>query len=142
MACVFCDIAQGAQPAHWVARAESVCAFLDVRPVFEGHVLVIPRRHVADFTALTPPELAAVFGLGQRLAAAFPRALGAEGAFVALNHVVSQSVAHVHLHVVPRRKGDGLRGFFWPRRRYETQEAAERIAAMLRSALEGEPAER
>ena len=138
MACVFCAIVAGEQPAHWVAKTDEVCAFFDARPVFEGHVLVIPRPHIEKLTELTREQLTAVFSLGQRIAAAFPKTLGAEGAFLGLNHVISQSVPHVHLHVVPRKKGDGLRGFFWPRRKYASEEDAERLAALLRTVLEAE----
>ena len=133
--CVFCAIVSGEVSAHRVAEEVDVIAFLDVRPVFEGHVLVVPRVHVVDFTALPTEALGPLFQLGQRVARALESGLGADGAFVALNHRVSQSVPHVHLHVVPRRKGDGLRGFFWPRRKYASEEAAEAVAARIRGAL-------
>jgi histidine triad (HIT) family protein len=107
-------------------------AFLDRTPLFPGHVLVVPVEHV-----VTLPELDAVgpfFERVQRLATVMPRALGAQGTFVANNNIVSQSVAHLHVHVVPRTKGDGLRGFFWPRTKYATGEAAL-VARTLREAL-------
>ncbi len=110
-------------------------AFLDRAPLFEGHVLVVPRRHVVTLPELDRDEVEPFFLAVQGIAAALPRALGAQGTFVAMNNVVSQSVAHLHAHVVPRTKGDGLRGFFWPRRRYESSEAAARIATLISCAL-------
>jgi histidine triad (HIT) family protein len=111
-------------------------AFLDTRPVFKGHVLVVPRPHIGLLTDLPAELVPGYFGLVQQVAAAVPRALGAQGTFVAVNNVVSQSVPHLHTHVVPRTKGDGLRGFFWPRHKYasddEAAEYAKRIAAELR----------
>jgi histidine triad (HIT) family protein len=108
--------------------------FLDHRPVFKGHVLLVPRLHVVTLPDL-PPELRAPFlEAGQRVAAAVVEGLGAQGSFVAMNNTVSQSVAHLHLHVVPRTKGDGLRGFFWPRTKYAAGEAEE-YAARLRAAI-------
>ncbi|HEY0002603.1 MAG TPA: HIT family protein [Actinoplanes sp.] len=133
--CVFCGIVAGSVPAFKVAdRPEGVC-FLDVRPVFKGHVLIVPRQHVVTLTDVPPDLLSGYFGLVQSVAAAVPAALGAQGTFVANNNVVSQSVAHLHFHVVPRTKGDGLRGFFWPRRKYESDDEAagfaQQIAALL-----------
>jgi histidine triad (HIT) family protein len=133
--CVFCAIAAGEQAASVVFRDQRLCAFLDVRPVFHGHVLIVPRAHIADFAEL-PAELAGpILQLGQRIAAGQQKALAAEGAFVALNHRVSQSVPHVHLHVVPRKKKDGLRGFFWPRTTYASDAERDAVAARLREAL-------
>ncbi|HZU83055.1 MAG TPA: HIT family protein, partial [Polyangiaceae bacterium] len=109
--------------------------FLDTRPLFPGHVLVVPRAHRETLTDLAPGELAAVFGEAQRVADALERALGADGSFVAMNNRVSQSVPHAHVHVVPRRKGDGLRGFFWPRRAYDSDAQASEIALRLRTAM-------
>jgi histidine triad (HIT) family protein len=134
--CPFCGIAEGTLPASIVARTEALVAFLDARPVFKGHVLIAPRAHVEDFEAM-PDELAGpLLVLGKRVARALERGLGAQGAFVALNHRVSQSVAHLHLHVVPRTKGDGLRGFFWPRTSYASDEERDQFAARIASALE------
>jgi histidine triad (HIT) family protein len=134
MSCVFCSIIAGDAGADIVLEDEHVMAFLDRRPVFKGHVLLVPREHVVTLpdlpAALRDPFLAAA----QRLATAVVDGLGAQGSFVAMNNVVSQSVAHLHLHVVPRTKGDGLRGFFWPRTSYADGEAAEH-AARLRSVL-------
>lgn len=130
-ACVFCRIIAGEESAHVVAETDETVAFLDHRPVFKGHVLLVPRSHVVTLPDL-PAELCAPFlQAGQRLARAMLDGLGAEGSFVALNNTVSQTVAHLHLHVIPRTKGDGLRGFFWPRRPYadeaEMVEYAERV---------------
>ncbi|MHB1534265.1 MAG: HIT family protein [Acidimicrobiales bacterium] len=134
-ACVFDRIRDGDLPAHLVLDEPDLLGFLDARPVFKGHTLVIPRAHVATLAEL-PAELAgALFGAGQRVAAALREALGAHGAFLGLNDGVSQSVAHVHLHVVPRRRKDGLRGFFWPRQRYDDDAEAAAIAARIRLAL-------
>jgi histidine triad (HIT) family protein len=132
--CVFCSIASGELEADRVLEDDVLVAFLDRRPLFKGHVLLVPREHVVTLpdlpAALRDPFLAA----GQRLAAAMVEALGAQGSFVAMNNTVSQSVPHLHLHVVPRTKGDGLRGFFWPRTKYADGEAGE-YAARLRAVL-------
>lgn len=109
--------------------------FLDVRPVFEGHTLVIPRRHIATVGDMPGRLLGPLLDAGRRVAAAQRQALGADGTFFALNDEVSQSVPHVHLHVIPRRRGDGLRGFFWPRSRYGDEADAERVADRLRATL-------
>ncbi|MBI2244821.1 MAG: HIT family protein [Nocardioides sp.] len=136
--CVFCGIVAGEVPADLVLEETEVVGFLDRRPLFKGHTLLVPREHVVtlpDLPArLRDPYLAAA----QRLATAMRDGLGAQGSFVAMNNVVSQSVAHLHVHVVPRTKGDGLRGFFWPRTTYADGEAAE-YAERLRAALDGAP---
>ena len=134
--CAFCIIVAGESPAHWVLRGDLCVAFLDARPLFPGHVLVVPREHRATMIDLLPEELSAVFGAAQKLTAVMESALGAEGAFVAMNNRVSQSVPHAHVHVVPRRKGDGLRGFFWPRQKYASDAEAATVAASLGAALE------
>jgi histidine triad (HIT) family protein len=134
-ACVFCQIASGKTSGSVLLADEEVVAFLDARPVFKGHALVVPRNHIATFAALAPQAVAAVFLAAQRISAALERGLGAEGTFVALNDRISQSVPHVHVHVVPRRRKDGLRGFFWPRVRYEDEQEREAIAARIRAAL-------
>jgi len=134
--CLFCDIVAGDVDADVVLETEQVVGFLDSRPVFKGHTLLVPRRHVVTLPDL-PAELRDPFlAAGQRLAAAMVDGLGAQGSFVAMNNTVSQSVAHLHLHVVPRTKGDGLRGFFWPRTKYADGEAAD-YAGRLRGALDG-----
>ena len=132
--CLFCAIVAGDQPAHVVLDEEHVLGFLDVRPVFKGHTLLVPKQHVDTLVDL-PGELSGpLFDAARRTASAVTTALGAQGSFVAMNNVVSQSVPHLHVHVVPRTKGDGLRGFFWPRTRYADGEAddhAARLAAAL-----------
>ena len=112
-----------------------VLAFLDVRPVFEGHVLVVPRAHHDTLLDLPAELLPVVFGAAQRVAAAVVDALEADGTFVAMNNVVSQSVPHLHVHVVPRRRKDGLRGFFWPRQKYDSPERMVEVADRIRSFL-------
>ena len=136
--CLFCAIVAGDQPAAMVLEEEHLVAFLDIRPVFKGHTLLVPRRHVGTLPEL-PPELRdPVLETTQRLSAAVVTALGAQGSFVAVNNVVSQSVPHLHVHVVPRTRGDGLRGFFWPRTKYaddqEMADYAERLAEVMSSA--------
>ncbi|MFC7621971.1 HIT family protein [Microlunatus sp. GCM10028923] len=132
---IFCQIARGELPAAEVARTDRLVAFLDHRPVFKGHVLIIPVDHVDTLLDLPPDLMQPLLDLGREIAAALGTALGAQGSFVAMNNVISQSVPHLHLHVVPRSKGDGLRGFFWPRTKYadgEQDAYAERIRDALR----------
>jgi histidine triad (HIT) family protein len=133
--CVFCRIVAGEVPAHLVLEDEDFVAFLDARPVFKGHVLVVPRRHYVTLADLPVAEVGPLFGRVRLLSAAVPAALGAQGTFVALNNVVSQSVPHLHVHVVPRTKGDGLRGFFWPRQRYASEDEAAGFAQRIRDAV-------
>jgi len=132
---VFCHIVGGA-PAHRVWEDADVVAFLDTRPLFPGHTLVIPRGHVATLDDLGRADVGAFFGAVQRLAAAVQAGMGAGGTFVGLNNRVSQSVPHLHCHVVPRTKGDGLRGFFWPRQRYGSDDAMAAAAAAIRGAVD------
>ncbi len=132
--CVFCDVVAGRSSAHEVWRDDVAVAFLDRSPLFRGHTLVVPVRHVVTLPELEPDEVGPYFERVRRIAAAMPEAYDAGGTFVANNNVVSQSVAHLHVHVVPRTRGDGLRGFFWPRQRYADGEA-EQYAARLRHAL-------
>ncbi|MGA4668338.1 HIT family protein [Propionibacteriaceae bacterium Y1923] len=132
---VVCRIVAGDLDAEVVHRDEQVIAFLDHRPLYKGHVLVCPVTHVDTLEDLPADLFAPLFTMVTRLAAAMRTGLGAQGSFTAINTVVSQSVPHLHIHVVPRTKGDGLRGFFWPRTRYATGEAAA-YAALLRSALD------
>ncbi len=134
--CLFCRIVRGEASADVVLDEPGVLGFLDVRPVLKGHVLLVPRTHVGTILDASPEVLATVMGAAQRVAGAVVAGLGAQGSFVAMNNVVSQSVPHLHVHVVPRTRGDGLRGFFWPRTRYADGEAAQ-YACRLRSALAG-----
>jgi histidine triad (HIT) family protein len=133
--CTFCRILAGDLDAHVVLDEPDVLAFLDVRPVFEGHTLVVPRTHRDTLLEVPSDELAPLFGAVQRVAAAVVAGLGAQGSWVSVNNVVSQSVPHVHVHVVPRTKGDGLRGFFWPRQEYASDANAAAVAATLRAAV-------
>jgi histidine triad (HIT) family protein len=133
--CVFCGIVAGSVPAATVFADEVAVAFLDVRPVFRGHVLVVPHDHVEVLADLPPELLAPYFGLVRRLSVAVEKGLGAGGTFVAMNNRVSQSVPHLHVHVVPRTKGDGLRGFFWPRAKYSSEDEMADYAARVSAAL-------
>lgn len=135
MPCVFCAIASGSAPAEVIHQTDDAIAFLDVRPLFPGHVLVIPRAHHVTLGELPTELIPALFGVAQRISLAVESALGAQGSFVAMNNRVSQSVPHLHVHVVPRTKGDGLKGFFWPRHAYESDEARAQIANAIRAAL-------
>ena len=135
MSCLFCDIAAGQVAADIVLADDDFVAFLDIRPLFKGHTLLVPREHV-----VTLPELPAGLRDGfveraQRLATAMVAGLGAQGSFVAMNNTVSQSVPHLHCHVVPRTKGDGLRGFFWPRTKYADAEESADYASRLTGSL-------
>ncbi len=133
--CVFCAIATGEVPAERVLETPDVVGFLDQRPLFKGHVLLVPREHVVTLPEL-PARLRDPFlAAGQRLATAMVDGLDAEGSFVAMNNTVSQSVPHLHLHVVPRTRGDGLRGFFWPRHKYADDEERASYADRIRAAL-------
>jgi histidine triad (HIT) family protein len=133
--CTFCAVVAGDVPAHRVLEDDGFVAFLDIRPLFPGHLLVVPRPHVETLTDLPAADAGPLFERVRALAGVMEAALGAQGSFVAVNNRVSQSVPHLHVHVVPRTKGDGLRGFFWPRQRYGSDEEAAAVADRLRSAL-------
>ena len=122
--CVFCEIV--ADGEELVLANEHVAAFLDRSPVFHGHVLIVPVEHADTLTDLPAATMAPMLQAAQTIMRALEEVVAAQGAFVAMNNVVSQSVAHLHLHVVPRKRGDGLRGFFWPRHRYADE--AQRVA--------------
>ena len=132
---MFCSIAAGETPGAVVLDEPEFAAFLDVRPVFKGHVLLVPRTHVVTLPDLPAQLRDGFLAHAQRLATAMVEGLGAQGSFVAMNNVVSQSVAHLHLHVVPRTKGDGLRGFFWPRTKYADDAEMTSYADLVRAAL-------
>lgn len=133
--CRFCSIVAGESPAHVVLDEDAAVAFLDVRPLFPGHVLVVPRTHVETLPDLAEPDLAPYFESVQRVAVAVRSSMGAQGTFVAMNNTVSQSVPHLHTHVVPRTKGDGLKGFFWPRTRYADDDHAAEVARAISEVL-------
>lgn len=138
MKCAFCDIVSGASSdAGMVWRSDESIAFLDHRPLFPGHVLLIPTQHIATLADLPASQAGPLFQTAQMLERAVRTALGADGTFIAINNVVSQSVPHLHIHIVPRRKGDGLKGFFWPRRGYDSEEHLRETAASIRAALSG-----
>jgi histidine triad (HIT) family protein len=132
---VFCAIIAGEAPAQVVLDDDRCLAFLDTRPLFPGHTLLVPRAHHETLVDLPPELVEPLFTNARRLASAVEEGLGAVGSFVAINNRVSQSVPHLHVHVVPRTPKDGLRGFFWPRTRYDDDDHAAGVAARLREAL-------
>ena len=134
-ACVFCQIISREVPAAIVFEDDESLAFLDHRPVFPGHCLLVPKQHLDSLVDVEPPLLGKLFRDARLLALAVERGLGAQGAFVAVNNRVSQSVAHMHIHVVPRTKGDGLKGFFWPRHKYRDPEHMEEVRRALAEAM-------
>lgn len=134
--CTFCAIAAGEVDSHVVYEDDSSLAFLDHRPLFKGHCLLIPRGHYPTLIDLPHELIEPFFSATQLLAGAVQAAMGATGSFVAMNNVVSQSVPHLHAHVVPRRPKDGLRGFFWPRTRYSSDGEMEEVAAAVQAAVE------
>lgn len=134
MSDIFCRIIAGELDAEVVNRTDDLIAFLDHRPVFKGHVLIAPLVHVDTLLDLPQPLMEPLMIMAQRVAVAVQEGLGAQGSFVAVNNTVSQSVPHLHVHVVPRTKGDGLRGFFWPRTKYAGDEQAA-CGQLLREAL-------
>jgi histidine triad (HIT) family protein len=133
--CKFCQIIAGDIPGHFVLDTDEVVAFLDARPLFPGHTLVLPRDHVETLADLEEKQVGPFFREVQRVEAAVRTAMEAQGSFVAENNVVSQSVPHLHVHVVPRRRKDGLRGFFWPRTKYAGDAQAAAVAAGIRERL-------
>ena len=133
--CLFCQVVAGEVPAHRVLDDGDVMAFLDVRPLFPGHCLLVPRQHHETLADLPEALVGPFFVTARRLARAVEGAMGADGSFVAMNNRVSQSVPHFHVHVVPRQRKDGLRGFFWPRQRYADDAEAAAVAARLRAGL-------
>jgi histidine triad (HIT) family protein len=133
--CVFCRIVAGDLEAHVVFEDEAHIAFLDNRPLFPGHSLLIPRQHHEAIWDLPEEKTGPLFAAARTLSVAVREARGAEGAFVAMNNIVSQSVPHLHVHVVPRNRKDGLRGFFWPRTKYEGDDHAAETAAEIRAAV-------
>ena len=133
--CLFCRIASGELESAVVLADASAVAFLDHRPLFPGHCLVVPRAHSETLADLAPDALGPFFAAVQLVARAIEAGMGADGSFVAINNRVSQSVAHLHVHVVPRRKKDGLRGFFWPRGRYASDEEMRRVRDRIRAEI-------
>lgn len=136
LSCAFCEIVTGHRPADFVLDSDVAVGFLDTRPLFRGHTLVVPREHHETLPDLPPALLGPFFGHAQRLARAMESGLNAAGSFVAVNNRVSQAVPHLHVHVVPRNRRDGLRGFFWPRTTYTGPDESAEIARRLRDALD------
>ena len=135
--CAFCEIVGGQRDGYVVLEDELSLAFLDQRPLFPGHTLLVPRVHHETLIDLPDEFVEPLFANARLLARAMEHALDAEGSFVAINNRVSQSVPHLHVHVVPRRRKDGLRGFFWPRHKYRDEAHAAETAETLRTAVEG-----
>jgi histidine triad (HIT) family protein len=135
--CRFCQIVAGDESAHVVLEDDTAIGFLDNRPLFHGHTLLVPRDHHETLADLPAKLLGPLFANAQRLSVAVPAAMDKPGSFVALNNVVSQSVPHLHVHVVPRVRKDGLRGFFWPRTKYESEAQMREVAELVRKTLEG-----
>jgi histidine triad (HIT) family protein len=134
--CIFCQIAKKEIDATIVFQNSETLAFLDHRPLFPGHVLLIPREHIVTLADVPADLLARLTSEARLLSMAMERALGAEGSFVAINNRVSQSVPHLHIHVVPRTKGDGLKGFFWPRQKYRDDAHMEEVRAKLSASFD------
>jgi len=134
--CVFCEIVAGRTPAHVVLDDGDFLAFLDARPLFPGHTLLVPRDHHETLWDLPDELVAPLFANAKRLSVAIRDAMDSQGAFVAMNNVVSQSVPHLHVHIAPRNRKDGLRGFFWPRSKYQSDKQAAAVAAKIRAELE------
>ena len=133
--CKFCQVVQGKIPGQTVYEDSISMAFLDYRPLFPGHSLLVPKQHYETLIDLPPDLITALFLNARTLAQAMEEGLGAEGSFVAVNNRVSQSVAHFHIHVVPRRRKDGLKGFFWPRQKYKDEAEMARVAESVRAAV-------
>ena len=132
--CPFCKVVRNDDGSR-VFEDEHTVAFLDHRPLFPGHCLLIPKRHFETIQDLPPSLVATLFTNVKVLAAAVELAMQAEGIFIAANNRISQSVPHFHVHIVPRRKGDGLKGFFWPRRKYASAEEVGLVLKALRAAI-------
>ena len=133
--CIFCRIISGAIPADIVWSTEHCVVFLDAKPLFPGHVLIVPRQHYETLSDLPETEIAPLYGCVQKVARVMESALGAEGSFTCNNNKISQTVPHLHVHVMPRRKGDGMRGFFWPRHDYTGDSHRAEVVEKLRKAL-------
>jgi histidine triad (HIT) family protein len=140
--CRFCQIVAGETEARIVFEDAISMAFLDSRPLFPGHCLLVPKGHYQTLTDLPSDLIGPLFSNTRHLACVVEDALAAQGTFVAMNNVVSQSIPHFHIHIVPRRHKDGLRGFFWPRRRYESEAEEKAVQNALRSRLKGESSTR
>jgi histidine triad (HIT) family protein len=134
--CRFCQIAAGEEPSHVVFEDEHMLAFLDNRPLFPGHSLLVTRDHYETLADLPHELVGPLFESARLLSVAVPKAMRKPGSFVAMNNVVSQSVPHLHVHVVPRKPKDGLRGFFWPRTKYDSEDQMREVAERVRRAVD------
>jgi histidine triad (HIT) family protein len=134
--CRFCRIVAGDEPSHVVFEDDRTLAFLDNRPLFPGHALLVPREHYETLGELPDQLVSPLFESARLLSVAIPKAMRKPGSFVAMNNVVSQSVPHLHVHVVPRKQKDGLRGFFWPRTKYESEDQMREVAERVRKAVD------
>jgi histidine triad (HIT) family protein len=134
--CRFCQIVSGDEPGHVVFEDERTLAFLDNRPLFPGHSLLVPRDHYETLGDLPDELVPPLFENARLLSVAIPKAMKKPGSFVAINNVVSQSVPHLHVHVVPRKPKDGLRGFFWPRTKYDSEDQMREVAERVRRAVD------
>lgn len=135
MDCTFCKIVSGEVKAVSIFEDDDSLAFLDQKPLFPGHVLLVPKIHYETLTDLPSSLVPALFGNAKLLASAVETAMKAEGTFVAINNRISQSVPHMHVHIVPRRKGDGLKGFFWPRQKYKSEEEMVAVQKLIRKSI-------
>lgn len=133
--CPFCEIITGTQPAFVVYENQLSLAFLDKRPLFAGHTLLIPKEHISTLAELPPHMTGPIFETARKLTIAVEKAMNAQGSFVAINNKVSQSVPHLHIHIVPRTKGDGLKGFFWPRKKYRDDKEMVQVMEKIKSAV-------
>lgn len=136
--CIFCDIIGGKSQAEIVFENDSVLAFLDIRPLFPGHTLLVPKEHHETLADLPPHLIEPLFGAARLLSTAVPEAMDAVGTFVAMNNKVSQSVPHLHVHVAPRKPKDGLKGFFWPRTKYTDDAHLTATGDAIRRAVENQ----
>ena len=134
--CLFCRIVSGELPATIVYEDKTSLAFLDHRPLFHGHTLLVPREHFETLGDLSPQLIEPYFKAAKLLSLVVESAMDAEGTFVAMNNRVSQSVPHLHVHIVPRRRKDGLKGFFWPRTKYKSDEEIKEVQSKLQAALQ------
>jgi histidine triad (HIT) family protein len=134
--CLFCRIVSSEVPAVVVYEDKNTLAFLDHRPLFAGHTLLLPREHFETLADLPAAEVGPLFKNTQLLSRAIETAMEAEGSFVAMNNRVSQSVPHLHVHIVPRRRKDGLKGFFWPRTKYKSEEEMQLVQQKLAAAID------
>lgn len=135
--CQFCQIAAKELPAYTVFEDDISVAFLDYRPLFPGHCLLVTRQHYTTLLDLPKEAIGLLFINAQLLAGAVQKAMQADGSFVAMNNVISQSVPHFHIHIVPRKRGDGLRGFFWPRHKMNDEELKAIQQKILESVKQG-----